>query len=58
MANEQQAFFVDDELIERLLRGDTAPAAGKKRRGPPIRRRLGDAIQQANNASGTTPRRR
>src|ERR1035437_6251985 len=28
----QQVFFIDDELIERLLRGDTAPVPAKQQR--------------------------
>ena len=24
-SNDQQAFFIDDELIERLMRGDAVP---------------------------------
>jgi len=30
--NSKQVFFIDDELIERLLRGDTAPVAAKSKR--------------------------
>ena len=35
-SNEQQAFFIDDELIERLMRGDAAPdkAADKVKQRP------------------------
>src|SRR3569623_2125959 len=46
MANEQ-AFFVDDELIERLLRGD-APVAGKPSR-PSTSNALAEAIQLATS---------
>jgi Flp pilus assembly protein TadD len=45
--NDQQAFFVDDELIERLLRGD-APVANKPTR-PASTNALADAIQLATN---------
>jgi len=30
--DSQQVFFVDDELIERLLRGDAAPSPAKRQR--------------------------
>ncbi len=42
---DQQAFFVDDELVERLLRGD-APLPSKATR-PAAAGALADAVQQA-----------
>ena len=45
-ANEQHVFFVDDELVERLMRGDGPLAAGKKSR-PAATTALGKAVELA-----------
>lgn len=44
---DQQVFFVDDELVERLLRGD-APVPSKRAR-PAVTPALTEAVQQAAN---------
>jgi tetratricopeptide (TPR) repeat protein len=43
----QQVFFVDDDLIERLLRGDPAPVPSKPQR-PALSRSLAPAIELAS----------
>src|SRR5665213_4252721 len=45
--NTQQVFFVDDDLIERLLRGDPAPVPPKPRR-PAYSSSLAPAIELAS----------
>ena len=44
---EQQVFFVDDELIERLMRGDSVDDPGKKKR-PVSSTALARAVQLAS----------
>src|SRR5712691_6665538 len=44
--NDEQAFFVDDELVERLMRGDS-PAAKPKTQRPAETSALGNAVKLA-----------
>src|SRR5690348_1502131 len=47
--NSQNVFFVDDELIERLMRGDTtADASSNKKKRPASATSLGNAVKLAN----------
>src|SRR6478672_1653564 len=44
--NDEQAFFVDDELVERLMRGDS-PASKPKTQRPAETSALGNAVKLA-----------
>ena len=44
--NDDHAFFVDDELVERLMRGDS-PAAKPKTQRPAETSALGNAVKLA-----------
>ena len=44
--NDDHAFFVDDELVERLMRGDS-PAAKSKTQRPAETTALGNAVKLA-----------
>ena len=44
--NDEQAFFVDDELVERLMRGDS-PANKAKKQRPAETSALGNAVKLA-----------
>ena len=45
--NDDHAFFVDDELVERLMRGDS-PAAKSKTQRPAETTALGNAVKLAS----------
>lgn len=44
--NTEQVFFIDDDLIERLLRGDVAPVPARPQR-PALSSSLGPALTLA-----------
>src|SRR5260370_35422227 len=41
-------FFIDDELVERLMRGDTAPATASKKKRPATSSSLASAVALAS----------
>ena len=51
---DQHVFFVDDDLIERLMRGDVVDDPAKKKR-PANSTALARAVQLASETGWTTP---
>src|ERR1035437_952339 len=47
--NNETVFFIDDDLVERLMRGDTAPADPTKKKRPAEASALATAVKLASD---------
>jgi hypothetical protein len=47
--NNETVFFIDDDLIERLMRGDTAPADPSKKKRPATVSAFASAVKLASD---------
>ena len=47
--NNETVFFIDDDLVERLMRGDTAPADPTKKKRPATVSALATAVKLASD---------
>src|ERR1700691_3772979 len=47
--NNETVFFIDDDLVERLMRGDTAPADASKKKRPAAVSALASAVKLASD---------